>query len=294
MRVIEPHHFKHSNKKKIKKIQLIKLFVVLIVVLLISYLRVWQPSRKQIYQSTKNNDEIAESKSTVIKNYKLKIMTGEQFKNIYSTFVYPNTRALVERPETTGNTIADKIIWQIAEKRGYKLSSVPVSNIIKINEPLLTSDDLMQQNANIAWQSLKKAAEKDKIPLQLTSAYRSIEFQRNIFMRRLADEGISVNGIADGYSNIALERILSKMAPPGYSRHHTGYTMDFACDGIGLDAFTNTSCYKWLSNNNFEQTKKRGLVPSYPKGVSTQGPEPEAWEFIWVGTSQLYELTIDN
>jgi LAS superfamily LD-carboxypeptidase LdcB len=65
--------------------------------------------------------------------------------------------------------------------------------------------------------------------------------------------------------------------------------MDLACGGVGLYSFKTTSCYAWLSKNNFENAKKYGWVPSYPEEASQQGPEPEAWEYIWVGTQSLYE-----
>lgn len=291
MRVIEPHQLKNiKNKNKIKRKHYAKPIIVLLIAVGILFL--WARENNSTSDYDKNFPQPTSSidnHQVVDKKLTLKILTGDDFKNLYSSFAYPNTSPVTSPPDITGNPNADKRIIQIAESRGYKLSSLPVSNIIKIDEEHLTSDDLIQQNANIAWQDIKKDAAGDNVPLQLTSAYRSIEFQRNLFMRRLVDEGITVYGIADGYSDEAVGRVLSKIAPPGYSRHHTGYTLDFACDGVGLDSFIGTKCYQWLSNNNFEQTKKYGLVPSYPKGVDMQGPEPESWEFIWVGTSNLYE-----
>lgn len=219
----------------------------------------------------------------------LKQFGGEEFKKLYSSYAYPNTQGLHTHPHITGNTEADKRIQEIAESRGYKLSSVPVASIVRTGEPDVGEDDLIQPNALIAWQEMKQAALNDGIRLQMTSAYRSIEAQRDLFVRRMRNDGIYTESVAAGYVDDMVVGVLERAAPPGYSRHHTGYTIDLACDGIGLDAFTTTTCFSWLSKNNYENTKKFGWVPSYPEGASLQGPEPEPWEYIWVSTYSLYE-----
>lgn len=289
MRVLEPrYHFKAKRPRQKPKGKLRVIILLIFALATVVYLIFGQPS----YTQNKNkepNAQVLETAPTDTAPKKLKNFTGAEFKALYSSFAYPNTQALSEKPVITGNSVADEKIRQIAEEVGYKLSAVPVSNIVKIDEPGLTDDDLIQPLALIAWQDLKAAAGKENIPLQITSAYRSIEFQRALFLRRLADAGISIFGIADGYSDGAVAGVLSRAAAPGYSRHHTGYTIDLACNGVGLESFKSTSCYAWLSNNNFENTKKFGWVPSYPEEAERQGPEPEPWEYIWVGTSSLYE-----
>ena len=261
--------------------------IVLAVILAGGYL-VWGQSR-QDQKESENNHPTEQVETVNSSPKKLKTFTGEEFKELYNSFAYPNTQPLSEKPIITGNEVADHNIRRIAEGLGYKLSAVPVSNIVKINEPGLTEDDLIQPLALIAWQDLKKAAKAENIPLEITSAYRSIEFQRALFLRRLADASVSIFGIADGYSDAAVAKVLGRAAVPGYSRHHTGYTIDLACGGVGLEAFKSTKCYTWLSKNNFENTKRFGWVPSYPEEAENQGPEPEAWEYIWVGTGSLYE-----
>jgi LAS superfamily LD-carboxypeptidase LdcB len=75
---------------------------------------------------------------------------------------------------------------------------------------------------------------------------------------------------------------------PGYSRHHTGYTIDLWCED-GSSTFLSSSCYKWISDNNYLKAKQSGWIPSYPAGTDDQGPEPEPWEYVWVGTERLME-----
>lgn len=290
MRVIEPHQFKQSRAaKRPRRKRKPLLFGIILSSALVAYILFGQPV---IIKRGGDTDKPAQSSAlqpAKPRSNTLKTFTGAEFEELYSAFAYPNTQPLSEKPYITGNEQADARIRSIAEKRGYKLSAVPVSNITKTGEPGLTDNDLLQPNALIAWKEMKAAAKKDGIPLQVTSAYRSIETQRALFIRRMTDAGITVPGIVDGYSDVAISLVLSKAAIPGYSRHHTGYTMDLACDGIGLEAFKTTSCYSWLSKNNFENTKRFGWVPSYPEEADNQGPEPEAWEYIWVGKDVLYE-----
>jgi LAS superfamily LD-carboxypeptidase LdcB len=78
-------------------------------------------------------------------------------------------------------------------------------------------------------------------------------------------------------------------AVPGYSRHHTGYTVDIACENQTTLSFIYTVCFKWLSQNNYERTKKFGWIPSYPEEAVLQGPEPESWEYVWVGIDAVTE-----
>lgn len=292
MNIIEPRQFAAMKAKKKSRLPKKINFLVLLLCVAGAYLVFIQ------FGSSNNNDnlsvnrgddnnESATPQQSVPR--KLKTLSANDFKSLYSSFAYPNTQPLQEKPVITGDEEADVRIRNIAESRGYKLSSVPVANIAKTGEPDLDDDDLIQPNALIAWQEMKAAAQDDGITLQMTSAYRSIEAQRTLFVRQMRTSGVYADSVAAGYVDHLVENLLTRVAPPGYSRHHTGYTIDLACDGIGLDAFRTTSCYGWLSKNNYENTKKFGWVPSYPDGADMQGPEPEPWEFIWVSTYSLYE-----
>lgn len=220
---------------------------------------------------------------------KLKSFTGEQFRDLYRSVSYPNTQSFSQPPEITGNSAADAHIRTLAEKRGFALTSIPVSPIVKTGEQLISDngDDLLQPLAQKSWQDLKAAAKKDGIHLSLISAYRSPKWQRDLFMQRLLANGGNVQQIAAGNGEAAVDATLSMTAVPGYSRHHTGYTVDLYCeDGV---AFGSSVCNTWITKNNYEVAKKYGWIPSYPPGANEQGPEPEPWEFVWVGTDLLYE-----
>src|SRR5205085_1365006 len=136
------------------------------------------------------------------------------------------------------------------------------------------NDDLLQPRAALAWADLKAAAGKDGLALTVISAYRSPEYQRNLFMQRLLAKGVSVAQIAAGQGDAAVSATLEVTALPGYSRHHTGYTVDLWCDD-GSGSFLTSRCYKWISADNYKHAKEAGWIPSYPGGVQGQGPEPE-------------------
>lgn len=214
--------------------------------------------------------------------------SGNDFLRLYEGIAYPNTQHLSLPPYITGHTAADERIRSIASSRGYTLRSVPVASITKTDEPRLRigDDDLLQEKALAAWRDLKAAANADSIPLELNSGYRSVEAQRELFLSRLHATGVTYSEIAAGSADSLVVEVLRWAALPGYSRHHTGYTIDVVCAN-GVQSFETTTCFKWLSDNNYLNAKKHGWIPSYPEGVDNQGPEPEPWEYVWVGQRTL-------
>jgi LAS superfamily LD-carboxypeptidase LdcB len=147
----------------------------------------------------------------------------------------------------------------------------------------------LQQKAQQPWLDLKAAAANAGLQLSVVSSYRSIEDQRNLFLQRLAVTGVSIEEVAAGTADKDVDYVLRTSSIPGYSRHHTGYTLDLRCGVQNFELFASSSCFTWLSANNYENTKKYGWLPSYPSGAGDQGPDPEAWEYVWVGTDLLYE-----
>ncbi len=209
------------------------------------------------------------------------LLSGDQFQQFYESLVFPNTQKLETSPDITGNAPADARILQIAESRGYTLRSVPVLPIVKTNERSAGDDDLLQPKAYAAWQKLKAVAKQNGHELILTSGYRSIERQRELFLARLGPARNQPERIANGSLDSVIVAVLRFAAPPGFSRHHTGYTIDLRCGGDSR-AFEFTNCFKWLNENNYQNAKDNGWIPSYPDGVDNQGPEPEPWEYVWV------------
>lgn len=282
MRVIDHRRIHRSRKNKVK----ILLPIILVLALsggVISYVLFKEPTQQSLPAGIVLAEQRAQDeRSSAPPKEEFKFFAGDEFKKLYESIAYPNTQSLVQPPEITGNIAADNRIRTIALSRGYVLRSVPVAPIVKSNEPGLGTDDLLQYKALKAWQELKNAADAEGIPLKLNSGYRSIDAQRQLFVSRLRATGATNEQIASGAADNKVVQTLTVTAIPGYSRHHTGYTIDLLC-GTAVQAFETTRCYKWLSDNNYLNAKKHGWIPSYPEGANMQGPEPESWEYVWVG-----------
>lgn len=284
MPVVDTRQFKNLPKQRAKRNK--APFLLLLIALglfglygLYQRTRTLDPSPTPAARSEESKEK---SPNTRLKNF-----TAEEFKTLAFSVKYPNTQLFDEPPKITGNKAADARIRQLAEKRGFKLSSIPVTSIVRLNEPRLDllGDDLLQPLAAESWKRLKSKAVADQIPLSLLSAYRSPEYQRKLFLSRLP---ATVSEIAAGRADAVIDKTLQTTAPPGYSRHHTGYTIDLWCED-STGQFVSSSCFRWIKTNNYKIAKETGWVPSYPDGVELQGPEPEPWEYVWVGDENVRE-----
>lgn len=179
------------------------------------------------------------------------------------------------------HTNADDYIRLRAEMRGYvQRPFADESRLVEI-EGHRTQVEL--KNAYI---HMRDAMQKEGIRLHFVSGYRSSTDQRDIFRNKLGD--IDLDSITDGSYDGLLDTVLEVSSIPGYSKHHSGYAVDFACGNDYLVyEFSETECYAWMSKNNFERTKVYGFIPSYPEDLVDQGPRPEPWEFVWVPQEYL-------
>lgn len=288
MQVIDPRKRPPIKKKKKSKrglFVIVGAFVIVLgVVFGILQLTSNKTSSKKAQQS-QQQQSVVQNIEPITKTGKLKTFTGAQFKDLYNSFAYPNTQSINEDTPITGNRAADTRIKQVAINRGYLVRSAPVSNTFQdVGEGYL-----LQPLASQPWLDLVAAAKKDGITIGLTAAYRSAEEQKQIFLSRLAQQNVPIEGIGSGAYDNQISEVLRTTAVPGYSRHHTGYTIDIACKDMPTTSFMYTNCFKWLSADNYKVAKEHGWIPSYPEGAGNQGPDPESWEYVWVGKDALTE-----
>ncbi len=103
-------------------------------------------------------------------------------------------------------------------------------------------------------------AKEDGIDLIAHSAYRSIYYQRNIFIKMMA-EGRN------------FDDIIRYVAPPGYSEHMLGTVVDFYPSNW---EFASLASYTWLREN----ARYFGFFETYPqKGIKGQPWEPWHWRY---------------
>ncbi|MEN2785035.1 M15 family metallopeptidase [Sphingomonas qilianensis] len=111
--------------------------------------------------------------------------------------------------------------------------------------------------------------------LRGVSCFRSIEYQRQVFCGQIG---------ADKRFASAAERA-RVVAPPAFSEHATGYTLDFAIrpspDCPDVDA-----CIIWHPAGRWllAHAREFGFELSFPAG-NAQGVSWEPWHWRWVGTS---------
>ncbi len=121
-----------------------------------------------------------------------------------------------------------------------------------------------------AWLKMKAAAFQDDVILEVVSAFRSIDRQIEIIQNKLD-------------RNMAMEKILTLSAPPGYSEHHTGCAIDINTPGCVAteEEFEDTAAYHWLNDH----AGRFGFTLSYPRD-NTLGFIYEPWH--WCFQPKLY------
>jgi len=121
----------------------------------------------------------------------------------------------------------------------------------------------LRRAAAAALDEMAKAARADGVVLVASSAYRSYEYQTQVYNRNVREMGQEA---ADRES-----------AKPGHSQHQTGLVVDF---GSIDDSFAATAAGRWLSAN----ASRFGWSLSFPDGYeAVTGYRWESWHYRYVG-----------
>ncbi|ANE56134.1 D-alanyl-D-alanine carboxypeptidase family protein [Methylomonas sp. DH-1] len=150
------------------------------------------------------------------------------------------------------------------EARGLRLypaaERLAVADVDRNGRPFF-----MTPAAGRAWQAMKAAAAADGVEIYLISAYRSVARQAELIRAKL-DAGAAIGDI------------LTVLAPPGYSEHHTGRAVDLTCpDAPAMQlGFELTAACAWLQAN----AGRFGFVMSYPPG-NASGYRYEPWHWCF-------------
>ena len=118
-----------------------------------------------------------------------------------------------------------------------------------------------------AWNCMRDAAAADGVTLTLVSAFRSYAYQVGLIRKRL-DRGH------------AIEDVLTVLAPPGCSEHHTGRALDLGTPGCPPvdEIFETTAAFQWLK----QAGRSFGFMMSYPRD-NRQGYIFEPWHWRFEG-----------
>lgn len=140
------------------------------------------------------------------------------------------------------------------------------SNLVNMDKNFTANDGkqyLLESGAYEKYMMMWDEAKKDGLSLRVVSAYRTEEYQRNLYNKKVRTTG-QVN--ADNYS-----------ARPGFSEHQTGLAIDIIST---KRSFEYTSEFKWLQQHAHEY----GYILRYPKGKEwITGYAYEPWHYRYVG-----------
>jgi D-alanyl-D-alanine carboxypeptidase len=172
----------------------------------------------------------------------------------------------------------------------------------------------LETGAKLALQAMLLEMRADGVDdIQVTSAYRSFDYQKTLFeaaMKRetatiseqayavLGDEYIRNHYTSQGKTKLddedAKQVVLSDLAYPGTSEHQTGLCVDFVTSKTGdavVEAFEDTEAFAWLQNNAY----KFGFILRYPKDkVATTGYSYEPWHYRFVGREAATDIRLSG
>ncbi len=291
MRIIEPKRFQQEVPKKGRSKRSFIVFVLFVVSMAaggyILFIRDSQTSVKVDRQDVIEVSDQTEQQITLpqddIPPSGLRVFSDNEFKVFYDNLLQPNLERVENPPIISGNDVADARIRKLAEDRGYRLRSSPNVKLVSVEGSLL------HESVVDDWTQLKASAANAGLQISIVSGYRSVESQRQLFLQRLNATGATIESVAAGVSDNEVNKVLTTSSIPGYSKHHTGYTIDLLCAGYIFENFKNSPCQSWISADNYKVAKENGFIPSYPPLADAQGPDPEAWEYVWVGKDALYQ-----
>ncbi|MFA5983533.1 MAG: M15 family metallopeptidase [Methylococcaceae bacterium] len=161
--------------------------------------------------------------------------------------------------------------WQ---KLGIDANTINMRGLPFFNEPEALLEAEVSRNGRIfmltpaaasAWKAMKQAAETDSVAIYMISGFRSIARQAELVEAKLQQDQ-------------AIDTILSVLAPPGCSEHHTGRAVDIGAPGFaGLDvAFEESPAFCWLQAN----AQQFGYTLSFPRG-NPWGYQYEPWHWCF-------------
>ncbi|MBO0352190.1 M15 family metallopeptidase [Phormidium pseudopriestleyi FRX01] len=142
--------------------------------------------------------------------------------------------------------------------------------IASYGEDIYQRFEYLDSDAAKALMKLIYSARNDGVWIVSVSAFRDVERQRLLFENQVERRG-------------SIEAASKISAPPGYSEHHTGLTVDLA-DGRFpkqdiTSQFENTDAFRWLQKN----AEKFGFEMSFP-AENKQGVMYEPWHWRFVGS----------
>ena len=165
----------------------------------------------------------------------------------------------------------------LVNKYYYLENNYVPNNLEKISSNYALSNMKLVNVAKDAYEEMAKAAQKDKRKLVVMSAYRSYDYQVNLYNRYAKKDGTDK---ADTYSG-----------RPGFSEHQTGLAFDLYNGKTVYTRFEETKEFEWMQENAY----KYGFILRFPKDKEREtGYVYEAWHYRYVGKEIAKEIKEKN
>jgi D-alanyl-D-alanine carboxypeptidase len=164
----------------------------------------------------------------------------------------------------------DPLLWTLVDKAHPLPNGYTPDDLVDLTEGSYRVNREGHRLRRAAAESLEEmaaAARADGVTLTASSAYRSYEYQVEVYGRNVREMGQEA---ADRES-----------ARPGYSQHQLGLVVDFGAeDGSIGDYFVQTAAGRWMAAN----AGGFGWSLSFPQGLeAATGYRWESWHYRYVG-----------
>lgn len=182
----------------------------------------------------------------------------------------------------TANVKLDTLILvnkQIALPAGYKPTDLVTANIDFV-DTASGERRMLRKEAAQAIEKLMAGAKAAGIDLKGTSAFRSYDYQVQLFNAYVAKDG--------------KEQAMKYSAPPGHSEHQTGLAIDVSSASVGYQltqSLEQTKEGKWLADN----AHTYGFIVRYQRAYEAEtGYMFEPWHLRYIGVEHATNVHKTN
>jgi D-alanyl-D-alanine carboxypeptidase len=170
-------------------------------------------------------------------------------------------------PQLEAAMLGDPFLSRLVDKQHALPDGYEPDDIVTLNNNgsyRVGRDGLrLRREAAEALEVMAKAARASGVTLVASSAYRSFDYQVEVYNRNVRENGQET---ADRESS-----------RPGFSQHQLGLAIDF---GSITDAFAQTAAGRWI----FENAPEYGWIISFPDGYERlTGYRWESWHYRYMG-----------
>jgi zinc D-Ala-D-Ala carboxypeptidase len=175
----------------------------------------------------------------------------------------PDSQEYLRRIQTIHRELKIPLDYALARKLTPYMEA---SDLVTLDSGTDTKARLARRAA-IQLCAMKSAATEDNIELLLISGFRSVDRQREIIQTKLVQ-------------GMDLPTILTVIAAPGFSQHHTGLAVDIGTPNHPAlsEEFENTAAFRWLVS----RTQDFGFIMPYRRG-NPHGFIYEPWHWVLGG-----------